>query len=379
MKSYCIFSSILLAVLILFTSPLLLYGHNNVVVIPVFRDFPQIKNIVTVGLANADFTDPVSAMSSILDADGNNPYLMVIGPGNYAIESPLVIKPWGNVVGSGWEVTVITGTFGGGIRDESAAMVVAKDVNFVSSLANLSLAVNGGGAVYSIGIYNANSDIRIEGVDVSVIQGQNNYSVVNTNAFGATSNPRIINSSFTAKFGSNNYGVYNDAGSGKPYLHGVNIDAGGSSVASYGIFNAESASLIFDVTIIVNGGPGENYGIYNFDSQGIINNVDVLVEGGSASYGIYNTSQDMTQIRNSQVEVTGNPDFSYGIYNDSFSSTIIESSTMSGMVAGLYIHTNATEVKVINSRITNGVVDNASGSQQCRGNYALATLLTVSC
>jgi len=65
-------------------------------------------NIVIVAKSGGDFTDPVSAITSITDATSENPYLVKIMPGVYDVgEIDLSLVSWIDVEGSGENSTVI--------------------------------------------------------------------------------------------------------------------------------------------------------------------------------------------------------------------------------------------------------------------------------
>ena len=104
-----VMNRILFSVVMLFLlAPLTVFPQDGFYVIPVAINKP-LKNVVTVAKANGIFTDPVAAVNSITDASATNPYLVVIGPGVYTVTSPVVMKPYVDITGSGENVTKITG------------------------------------------------------------------------------------------------------------------------------------------------------------------------------------------------------------------------------------------------------------------------------
>ena len=71
----------------------------------------QLQNEVTVSASGGDFTSPVDAVNSILDASATNPYVVRIGPGVYDLGTTVLkMKPFVSVVGSGQSATFINGT-----------------------------------------------------------------------------------------------------------------------------------------------------------------------------------------------------------------------------------------------------------------------------
>jgi hypothetical protein len=86
-----------------------LLAHNKVVVVALGDDTKPLHNIVTVAKKNGDFTSPIDAIASITNANEDNRYLVVIGPGEYDLgDQALKLKSWVDVVGSGREVTTLT-------------------------------------------------------------------------------------------------------------------------------------------------------------------------------------------------------------------------------------------------------------------------------
>lgn len=114
-------------------------------VIPVNK---KIKNIVTVAKSGGQFTDIQAAIDSISDASENNPYVVFVAPGVYSLQQQLVMKSYVDIVGSGENVTKITGDVGDVSVGPNAALVVGKDG---SVLRDLSVENTGFGAV-KIGI-----------------------------------------------------------------------------------------------------------------------------------------------------------------------------------------------------------------------------------
>jgi len=70
-------------------------------------------NLIVVAKSGGDFTDPVAAVNSIMDASASNPYLVKIMPGTYDISTSgiLVIRPNIDIEGSGVNMTTIKGNY----------------------------------------------------------------------------------------------------------------------------------------------------------------------------------------------------------------------------------------------------------------------------
>ena len=71
------------------------------------------SNIITVQTSNGDYDNPIDAMNSITDSSEENPYLILMGPGNFNIgDNQLIMKPHVSILGNGrdgLEPTTISG------------------------------------------------------------------------------------------------------------------------------------------------------------------------------------------------------------------------------------------------------------------------------
>jgi hypothetical protein len=65
---------------------------------------------LVVARSGGDFTDPAAAVASIGDASAANPYVVRIMPGVYTLTTPLVMKAYVDIEGSGRNVTVLEGS-----------------------------------------------------------------------------------------------------------------------------------------------------------------------------------------------------------------------------------------------------------------------------
>ena len=125
-------------------------AHNQVVVVPLGDDFKPLKNLITVAKENGDFTDPTEALASITDAEEENPYLVVIGPGRYEIDQQLIMKQHVDIVGSGKNSSIIVGNMGGPMLNSGASLIIGADYSSLSDLTILS----GSSAAIMVGIFN---------------------------------------------------------------------------------------------------------------------------------------------------------------------------------------------------------------------------------
>lgn len=74
------------------------------------------QNVILVSPIGGDFADPVAALnaigSTLPSATRNNRYLVKLNPGVYNVTSPVEMKPYVDLEGSGIQTTVIRGTIG---------------------------------------------------------------------------------------------------------------------------------------------------------------------------------------------------------------------------------------------------------------------------
>lgn len=234
----------------------LAFSADKVVVIPL-KSVKKLHNVITVSTNGGDFTDPVTAVNSINDASSSNRYLVIIGPGEYTVTQPLVMKPYVDVKGSGRDTTKLTGSISSGSIGNSSAIIVGSTNTWLSDLSIR----NSGGNTYSIGIYNSGATYDITRVDVKA-WGSNtcqnvtcgNYGMYNENS----SAPRITDSKLYGG-GTYAYGIYND--NSHPTLNRVNLDAwvdeGLNCCGAFGISSTNSSHPWIRYSTLV----GSSYGL----------------------------------------------------------------------------------------------------------------------
>ena len=165
----------ILGMLILLT-PMTITAQTRVVVIPLPGDDSKpLKNIITVAKANGDFSNPVTAVNSITDASAGNPYLVVIGPGVYDLTQTLVMKEYVDIVGSGENVTRLTGAISTGSHDASSAIISGENN---ASLCSLTVE-NTGGSSYSIALFNSGASPIVKDVAATASAEIGSYGVSN--------------------------------------------------------------------------------------------------------------------------------------------------------------------------------------------------------
>ena len=245
-----------------------LNAHNNVVVVPLFDDKSlPIENIITVGLQNADFTDPVAAVESISDATNLEPYLVFIGPGTYTIGSGgLHTKPNVYLAGSGVGVTILEAGFGAGTIDQSAVVSLNGLLENESALRNLSIVQYGSSTGISSGVY-ATGFSSMDNVEIKV-----------------------------QSTGAVNYGVYLD--SGMISIKDSDISVANASVLSTGIF-ANGGSHEFRNTEILSRDGTIVSAIYNQGARISVNSISATTRLGSNTdslWGLYSEGSASTTV-----------------------------------------------------------------------------------
>ena len=369
---------------------------------PAGADLTQLQNEVTVSASGADFTNPVAAMNSIVDASAANPYVVRIGPGVYNLGATrLVMKPFIDIIGAGQERTIINGT--GSATASEGVIHGANNAALRDMTVN-----NSGGTSAAVAIYNLFVAPRIERVTASASGGlTNNYGIINISTAspimtqvttsasgGSSSNIGVYNSSSSpvmtqvsasASGGANSYGVYNDSSSA--VMTQVTANASNGAV-SYGIFNDSSTPTMTLVTANGSGASSNNYGIYNSDSSPIMKLITANASGGvpTNSFGIANnafSSPVMSQITTSAsgssfsvglanynssspvitqiTAIASGPGTSYGIQNLSSSAPLIRDASLQGESGGIFGIIAATRIS--HSRIVGGVVNDNVGTQ----------------
>lgn len=164
----------------------------------------KVQNVVTVARSKGDFTNIQSAIDSISDASSSNPYLIYIGPGLYPIgASPITMKEFVSITGSGEGITIISGAKSGTLAGDDHGLVNAASNTSLSNLTVQNFGLNNdlSSAIFiseeenarienvtakALGVSDTNSGIFIYGDNGTVIKnvtasatggGINNYAV----------------------------------------------------------------------------------------------------------------------------------------------------------------------------------------------------------
>ena len=205
-------------------------------VIPVVQ---KMKNVVTVAKSGGKFTDVNAAMDSITDASENNPYLVLIGPGVYTMTTPLQLKAYVTVMGSGEQATLLKGAISTGDAGSSAIILGTDN----ATLTQLSVENTGGGS-WCVGIYNESASPTMTNVTATASGGNAIIGVYN-NSF---SSPTMTNVTASASGGDYSIGVRNTSHCA-PTMTNVTATASGGTSSNYGVENGLSSPKIRNCTL----------------------------------------------------------------------------------------------------------------------------------
>ncbi|HEX7183444.1 MAG TPA: hypothetical protein VF756_16545 [Thermoanaerobaculia bacterium] len=257
----------------------------------------------------------LSALAGIPAPSFTNPWLLKIEPGIYDVKNtPLQMRPWVDIEGSGIGVTTIRGTVDPTIDLNYGTVMGADNAELrnltVEALGNAAYStvipmVNSsasprvyrvklygrGGTFANYGMRNITAAPLLEEVEISAIGGSYTYGIVSV----ATSSRRgeIRRSRITAENATNNYGLFFSTGVITKEIRDTEITARGGSSA-YGVYflnivDALPEPISFDhVEIDILNGSANNYGIYVTSSYVPLQlfACDVQVSGAGSRYGI---------------------------------------------------------------------------------------------
>ncbi len=345
------------------------------------------QNIITVSPVGGDFSDPVAAMNSIVDASAVNRYIIRIAPGSYELSETLVTKPFVRVSGSGVSSTSLFFNDGLFSMPVDTAMVVVGNVE----IDNLSISgINGSGPT-GIKCTDQSARILLENTSVSGVTGM--FGALGVSLSGCTG-VVIRNSTLSASGGDGNAGLA--ISNSVVTMSDSSISASGAMIRSSGISAVESVLTLSNVRVNVRnlGGlddsPGINIrsssmvaddlrvsssgnkpvGISNTDSSVVMNGLTVTAVGQGSSpssevgnvVGVKNnsTSPRITNARITVTVSTGVSDQGVGIQNTNSSRPTIENSQIS-------VFSTTNNIGVHNSE-SSGSIARGSFISTARGN-----------
>ena len=241
-------------------------------------------NVIVVAPSGGDFTDPITALSTITDASATNPCLVKIMPGVYDIGTDsLQMKEYVVIEGSGENVTKIKGNsdvfFSGVIQGADNTEIRCISVENTAGVA----------------IVNDDASPKISNVTAIASGGHSAVGVFNI--FSSTT---MTNVTATASGGSSgNYGIYNDRSSTTM----TNVTATGSGgLYGYGVRNDSSSPTMTNVTATGSGGLYNSYGVINVEPSGpSIVRIDHSVITGTTN-SIYTYQGSTTYVGNTRLD-----------------------------------------------------------------------------
>jgi len=198
MKKFMICMAFPMSILFLVSLPV---AAERAVLAPLDAVKKELVRIVTVAPEGGDFDDPVAAVDSITDAGADNPYLVMIGSGEYTLTRTLIMKPFVTISGSGSETTILSGAISTFSYDGASAVVTGADNGTLRDLT----VRNTGGSGVAIAIYNNGVSPVIQNVAATASGARFNYGVYNE--YG--SSPVMTDVTATATGGSYHYDVFN--------------------------------------------------------------------------------------------------------------------------------------------------------------------------
>ncbi len=309
----------------LLTTTLTVQAADRVAVIPLWTT-KDLQNVVTVAKKNGDYTDPIAALQSITDAGPNNPYLVVIGPGEYHLSAQLVMKEYVVITGSGVAATRLTGTVGSADFDATMALAVGADH---AALRWLTLVNSGNGTRYTAGLYLDGASPDIGHVTVKVNGTLDNYGII-----GMYSTATIHDSTIVAENGTDCTGIA--AGSGGDLdLSNLTIMSTDASHSNSGLSFYYASPKIANVKITVVGGSFASYGTFGYFASPLLANVSSTAGGANQyNYGAYFYSSTPVIRRSTLEGETHNTSTPYGLYSRD-GTAMVSQSTIIGGVGGV--------------------------------------------
>lgn len=300
------------------------------------------QNVIIVAMSGGDFTDVQQAINSITDAAADNPYLVWIAPGVY--RGTVVMKPYVDLQGAGQGTTILASKNGSDVWPPTTAGLIlaantslrdltlentgtyTSNVTLMASdgvtgtlVSGVTVQAQGAGLVQNAAIYQNGANSSLTLVNVTALAenaATYNYAAYRENAHDMT----IHGGSFTAlggyyayalyqrdagtaleawdvtalaEGGTDNYGFYS-AFNAAATLHSGSFTGRGGAHAR-GIFNYQVEFSAEGVTALGENGSDYNYGLYlGQNSTATVHGGSFTARGGNTTFGIYNTSSDLT-------------------------------------------------------------------------------------
>jgi hypothetical protein len=226
-----------------------------------------------------------SALAAITDATPSKPYVIKIAPGIYTETTPVVLKGYVDVEGSGQDITTINCACSANSLDASAAVMSAGAIT--AEIRHLTINNTGNGNdSFSFGLYTngvTNGSFSMLHVTATVTTNRVNMALYNV-----SSSPSMNNVTATATGGVGSIGVYNVSSS--PSMNNVTATATGSTNDNIGVNNSSSSSPSIRNSSIT----GATRSIYNGGSSAKVADTALgggnVTGGGFTCVGVYTTA-----------------------------------------------------------------------------------------
>ena len=313
-----------------------------------------------------------NALSGISSPSSTNPWLLKIEPGIYDIGStPLPMRSWVDIEGSGIGVTIIRGTVdvtasgsGGTVNGASDA-----ELRLLTVEASASSTVPHVAGVFNDGAFPRLYRVKVaaQGVSGSVVYGIRNLQAA----------PRIEECEIgSASFGSGSvaYGVSfkNNFSGARSVILRSQISATAAST-TYGVSMLDRLTLseLRDSKINVSNATS-NYGIFADENNGwggqedlAIRNVDVSAAGGSSSYGVFLDSSTWAYLDIARSNIWGHvaSTTNYGIDQAGGGAVVLKGSSVLGSTGTVVTVGNAS---IASTELAGGAAS-AAGWIGCMG------------
>jgi len=354
---------------------------------------PLTRRVVTVDVnGGGNFTSPVAALASITTASASDPYLVRILPGVYDVgATPVQMKEFVDIEGSGELVTIITGAVDG--AGNTAAVVQGSDNaqlrfltvqnTFSAGVANLAignfgvsptlvhvraLATGDGASTRNLGVFNSGGTPSLSHVTVNVSGGRYTYGIFNTSGTAAVIEDVTIEASGAVY----NNGVRNYSGSDVQMQRvTIHVDAtgvGAPESESFGVLNSFSSPRMSDVTVTAKGGQNptaSNVGVDNVSASPVLMNVSMAASGGPDDFGMLNEDDSSPVLTN--VVAYGSTAGLKSMTNGSTSSVTIDRSTITGDLNAI-LNDSGTSLMIGGSKL-GGARNTLLGTWTCVGSY----------
>ena len=312
--------------------------------------------VVWVATSGGDYTKLSLALDSIIDADEDKPYVIKIAPGKYEETSPVALKDYVDVEGSGQDTTTITCACGGADNNGSTATVSAGAIHAEIrhlTVENTGPAGSNGSAVYTKdvanesfsmlhvtataegkfvnGVHNDSSSPSMNNVTAIAVGSSQSHAVDNLG-----SSPSMNNVTAIATSSGSGIGVYNSSLS-SPSMNNVTAIATGG-YEGFGVYNiaANSSTLSMNnVTATATATTGQAHGVFNHSSKVSMNNVTATAtaSGGYSNRGVTIESVSTVSMNNVTATAAGATSSNIGVESSSKSTTTIRNSSITGTTA----------------------------------------------